>query len=71
MYNGTEHFMTNGKELPLTMMNFWSWAYSDLANNINRSVLAEYIVATALEITELQTEAWRKMFRPYDTVLIV
>ncbi|MDX3114963.1 hypothetical protein [Streptomyces scabiei] len=28
--------------------DFWSWAYSDLANNTMRGVLAEYLVAVAL-----------------------
>lgn len=63
---GNEHFSANGNELSLTMSDFWRWAYSDLSNNIHRSVLAEYIVASALNITTLSTEASRIMWRPFD-----
>lgn len=66
MYNGTEHFSVNGREIPLTMRDFWIWAYSDLTNNIRRSVLAEYIVASSLEITHIPSESVRTMWRPYD-----
>ena len=44
------------------MSDFWSWAYSDLSNNINRSVLAEYIVASSIGATSQS----RIMWRPYD-----
>lgn len=66
MYEGTEKFTLNGDPLPLTMTDFWKWAYSDLTNNIGRSVLAEYIVASALGITSLDSEQTRIMWRPYD-----
>lgn len=66
MYEGNEHFSVNGNELSLTMTDFWRWAYSDLLNNIPRSVLAEYIVASSLGITRLETESTRQMWRPYD-----
>lgn len=66
MYNGSEHFSVNGNEISLTMQDFWKWAYSDLSNNIHRSVLAEYIVASALGITNIPTEASRTIWRPYD-----
>lgn len=36
---------------------FWSWAFSDLASNITRSILAEFLVARALGDTRpLRTE---------------
>lgn len=62
MYKGTEHFSTNGNEIDLTMLDFWKWAYSDLSNNIPRSVLAEYIVASSLKIAQNH----RIMWQPYD-----
>ncbi len=64
--NGNERFSTNGKEIDMTISDFWKWAYSDLINNICRSVLAEYIVASALEITNSESENIRLMWRPYD-----
>lgn len=66
MYKGNENFCSNGNTLPITMNDFWRWAYSDLTNNINRSVLAEYIVASSLGITNIPTEQTRTMWRPYD-----
>lgn len=66
MYMGSEKFSVNGHDMDISMLNFWQWAYSDLSNNISRSVLAEYIVATALGIDEISTERIRKMWRPYD-----
>jgi len=47
-----EHFSVNGRELPLTMADFQHWAYSGFGSNASRSVLAEYIVATALGISD-------------------
>ena len=32
----------------LTIGDFWSWAYSDIMNNRNRSIFAEFIVGSAL-----------------------
>jgi len=31
-----------------TVRDFWSWAYSDILSNRNRSIFAEFLVATAL-----------------------
>lgn len=66
MYNGSEHFTVNGHEIDISMLAFWQWAYSDMTNNINRSVLAEYIVASALDTSGLATERTRIMWRPFD-----
>lgn len=63
---GNEHFFVNGNKMDITMLDFWKWAYSDLSNNIPRSVLAEYIVASSLGITEIKTESIRQIWRPYD-----
>jgi len=32
-----------------TLLDFWQWAYSDIMNNRNRAILAEFIVGTALD----------------------
>ncbi len=31
-----------------TVLDFWAWAYSDILSNRNRSIFAEFLVATAL-----------------------
>ncbi|MGW3008360.1 hypothetical protein ACWC9R_05890 [Streptomyces sp. NPDC001219] len=37
---------------------FWSWACSDLANNTMRGILAEYLVATALDAATGTRTEW-------------
>lgn len=41
-------FTFRGEDTGLSVVDFWSWAYSDLLNNTDRGVLAEYIVHSAL-----------------------
>jgi len=41
-----------------TITDFWSWAYSDVLNNVNRSVFAEWLVATALGLTDKPRVEW-------------
>lgn len=64
--NGTEHFSVNGEEIDLTMAGFWKWAYSDIADTLQRSRLSEYIVASALDAS--RTGSARSGFsgNPYD-----
>lgn len=64
--NATDHFSANGKEIDMVLSDFWKWAYSDLSNSSNRSVLAKYIVASALEITGAKIRPARPMERLYD-----
>lgn len=33
-----------------TISDFWQWAYSDLMQNVERAVLAEYLVATLMDV---------------------
>ena len=44
---GNERFRLGGGELPLELIEFWSWASSDVLSNATRGVLAEFIVASA------------------------
>ena len=46
--SGKEPFVIGGRPISLTMKDYWQWAYSDLLNSSNRSVLAEFIVASSL-----------------------
>ena len=41
-----------------TLIDFWQWAYSDILSNRNRSVFAEYIVASALELLSSERIEW-------------
>ena len=50
MLTGNEHFTNNGTPINRLLLDFWSWQASDLLSNTLRGALAEYIVATALDI---------------------
>jgi hypothetical protein len=42
----------------LTVGDFWSWAYSDILSNRNRSIFAEFLVAVALGVTDSPRVEW-------------
>lgn len=46
---GEECFHLSGERLNARLLEFWQWSASDLVSNATRGVLAEYIVALALE----------------------
>ncbi|MBA4290810.1 MAG: hypothetical protein C0439_17730 [Pseudomonas sp.] len=45
---GSEQFIEDGQPIGVDLLAFWRWAFSDVLNNAQRGVLAEYIVASAL-----------------------
>ncbi|MGH3201343.1 MAG: hypothetical protein ACRDP5_04705 [Streptosporangiaceae bacterium] len=47
---GAEPLTAAGRPTGLTLADFWGWSRSDLLDNTERGVLAEFIVATALGI---------------------
>ena len=49
----------SGKEVG-KLIDFWSWAYSDLIGNTERGALAEYIVACALGVQNAEKISWAK-----------
>ena len=54
---GAEPFHSDGQGLGFDVTSFWRWAASDLASNVWRGVLAEYLVARALGVaTGVRTE---------------
>lgn len=55
MYIGSESFILNQTKLPITLLNFWQWAYSNLLHNMHRGKLAEFIVKSALDIGNIRT----------------
>ncbi len=64
--DGTEHFYANGRKLDVTMKDFWRWAYSDLSNNNQRSKLSEYIVASAINTSGIQSNYSDFASKSYD-----
>ena len=63
MLTGNEHFLYNGVPINRLLLDFWAWQASDLLSNTLRGALAEYIVATALDI---DSEDSRTGFYEYD-----
>lgn len=63
MYKGNENLISDGQYLSSTIEDFWRWAYSDLIQNTNRGVFAEFLVAKAIG---LNTDADRSAWTAYD-----
>jgi hypothetical protein len=42
----------------LTVGDFWSWAYSDILSNRNISIFAEFLVGSALGVTDTPRIEW-------------
>ena len=47
---GVEQLHQDGTGLGFNLLDFWRWSASDLVSNATRGILAEYLVARALEI---------------------
>ena len=60
---GDEAFHADGSARGFTVLDFWRWSVSDLVSNTMRGVLAEFIVARALDI---DTTAGREEWAAYD-----
>lgn len=54
--SGDERF--TGLEIPVTVLDFWRFALSDLQMNNARGYLAEFLVGTALGIEKLRRVEW-------------
>lgn len=55
---GQEHFRQTGRETPFDLIGFWKWSGSDLLSNAQRGILAEYIVACDLGVTDGVRSEW-------------
>ena len=44
--------------LGFTLQDYWRWSGSELMSNVARGVMAEYLVAKALELTDDPREEW-------------
>lgn len=60
--SGKEYFQNQGGREKITIGDFWQWFGSDLSNNVIRGALAEFIVASALDIADGVRDVWS----PYD-----
>src|SRR3954463_8822598 len=55
---GDEPFHTAGKPTEHRLLNFWQWSASDLASNAWRGLLAEFLVAQALGVSDGVRTEW-------------
>ncbi len=55
---GSEPFRNGDVLLSQTLLGFWRWAASDLVSNTLRGILAEYIVACALDLPQEVRVEW-------------
>jgi hypothetical protein len=46
--------------------DFWSWAYSDILSNRNRSIFAEFIVGSALGVVDTARTEWDYVDHHYN-----
>ena len=58
MKTGEEKFYFENVELPLKLLSFWQWSCSDLLSNALRGILAEFIVASAIDALDSPREEW-------------
>ncbi len=56
--SGCEPFNAGGESLGPTLRDYWQWSGSDLLGNVQRGVLAEFLVASALGVTDEPREEW-------------
>ena len=68
---GAEPLRCGDALLNQTLLDFWRWSSSDLVGNTLRGILAEYIVACALGITDAGRVEWDAfdLKMPNDTTL--
>lgn len=58
MYTGTEQFITEQGEPAAEVSDFWRWSGSNLLDNTYRGMLAEFLVARALELDSIARAEW-------------
>ena len=56
--SGDEPFRAGEETLGFTLQDYWRWSRSDLMGNAARGVMAEYLVAKALGVTQDPREEW-------------
>lgn len=56
--SGRERFRDGVNELDFDLLSFWQWSTSNLLSNATRGIVAEYIVARALDVDEGVRDEW-------------
>lgn len=66
LYNGNEHFIVNGEEIGITMTDFWRWSHPDFLDSHRRTVLAKFIVASSIGLSDFRPQDKGGLWKPYD-----
>jgi hypothetical protein len=56
--SGNESFQNGSVKLDISLLEFWQWGFSDITNNTTRGILAEFIIARALDCETQVRETW-------------
>ena len=67
---GNEKFYSGKEELGFQLLDFWQWISSDVLNNTTRGLLAEYLVARALSLSEGIRVEWDAYDLEFDGLKI-
>ncbi len=68
--SGDEPFISDEKNLGIFISDFWQWSSSDITGNALRGILAEFIVASALEINREVRIEWDAYDLTFDDIKI-
>ncbi|MCY4233155.1 MAG: hypothetical protein OXE59_05370 [Bacteroidetes bacterium] len=55
---GTERFKGDGASNGLTLLDYWRWRSSVLLDNTERGILAEFLIASALDLHSTPRREW-------------
>lgn len=62
---GNEEFTLHGQSAGITVMDFWRWAFSDLIDNTQRGVMAEFLVYSSLKSEYPPSHANARKLAPF------
>ncbi len=62
---GSEEFTLHGVSTGISVKDYWSWAYSELIDNTQHGVMAEFLVYSSIRITSRDTQMRENWF-PFD-----
>ena len=63
---GNEEFTLYGTNTGINVMDFWRWAFSDLTDNTQRGVMAEFLVYSSVNQTTPYKLQSRENWLPFD-----
>ncbi len=56
--SGDESFHVGGVSIGATLLDYWRWSGSELLSNVQRGVLAEFLIARTLDVTHEPRVEW-------------